>query len=61
MFRKGLLGMVMAATVAFAMECVERGLLEAPWLKFGDGQALFRALEEIGRCEGLGAQLAEGW
>jgi aldehyde:ferredoxin oxidoreductase len=24
-------------TIAFAMECVERGLLDAPWLRFGDG------------------------
>jgi aldehyde:ferredoxin oxidoreductase len=47
-------------TIAFAMECVERGLLDAPWLRFGDGQALFRALDEIGRREGLGALLAEG-
>jgi aldehyde:ferredoxin oxidoreductase len=47
-------------TIAFAMECVERGLLDAPWLKFGDGQALLRALGEIGRGEGLGPRLAEG-
>ncbi len=47
-------------TIAFAMECVERGLLNAPWLKFGDGQALHRALDEIGRREGLGSQMAEG-
>lgn len=47
-------------TVAFAMECVERGLLDAPWLRFGDGDALLRALEEIGRREGLGNLLAEG-
>ena len=24
-------------TIAFAMECVERGLLDAPWLSFGSG------------------------
>lgn len=47
-------------TIAFAMECVERGLVDAPWLKFGDGDALLRALEETGRREGLGARLAEG-
>jgi len=47
-------------TIAFAMECVERGLIDAPWLKFGDGQALLRALGEIARREGLGDQLAEG-
>ncbi|MBI3839689.1 MAG: aldehyde ferredoxin oxidoreductase family protein [Planctomycetia bacterium] len=47
-------------TIAFAMECVERGLLDAPWLKFGDGNALHRALHEVGRREGLGALMAEG-
>ncbi len=47
-------------TVAWAMECVERGLLDAPWLRFGDGAALMRALEEIGRRQGLGELLAEG-
>jgi aldehyde:ferredoxin oxidoreductase len=47
-------------TIAFAMECAERGLLDAPWLRFGDGEALLRALDEIGRREGLGAMLAEG-
>ena len=30
-------------TIAFAMECVERGLLDEPWLQFGDGAALLRA------------------
>ena len=47
-------------TIAFAMECVERGLLDEPWLRFGDGAALLRAIELIGRREGLGDQLAEG-
>ncbi len=47
-------------TIAFAMECVERGLLDAPWLRFGDGAALLRALGEIGQREGIGALLAEG-
>jgi aldehyde:ferredoxin oxidoreductase len=47
-------------TIAWAMECAERGLLDAPWLRFGDGAALLRALDEIGRGEGLGALLAEG-
>jgi aldehyde:ferredoxin oxidoreductase len=47
-------------TIAWAMECAERGLLDAPWLRFGDGDALLRALDEIGRVEGLGALLAEG-
>lgn len=47
-------------TIAFAMECVERGLLDAPWLKFGDGVAMLRALDEIITGEGLGPQLALG-
>ena len=47
-------------TIAFAMECVERGLLDSPWLKFGDAEALHRALDEIGHRQGLGDRLAEG-
>lgn len=48
-------------TIAWAMECVERGLIDAPWLRFGDGAALLTALDEIGaRTPGLGALLAEG-
>ena len=47
-------------TIAWAMECAERGLIDAPWLRFGDGDALLRALEEIGARQGLGALLAEG-
>lgn len=47
-------------TIAFAMECAERGYLAEPWLRFGDGAALLRALNEIGRGEGLGRLLAQG-
>jgi aldehyde:ferredoxin oxidoreductase len=47
-------------TIAFAMECAERGLVDAPWLRFGDGAAMLRALDLIGRREGLGNLLAEG-
>src|SRR5579863_4672857 len=52
-------------TIAFAMECVERGwlgppLFDAPWLKFGDGEAMLRAIELIGSREGMGDLLAEG-
>jgi aldehyde:ferredoxin oxidoreductase len=48
-------------TIAWAMECVERGLIDAPWLKFGDGAALLRALDLIGTREpGLGELLALG-
>jgi aldehyde:ferredoxin oxidoreductase len=47
-------------TIAWAMECAERGLIDAPWLRFGDGAALLRAVEEIGAREGLGELLAQG-
>ncbi len=47
-------------TIAWAMECAERGLLDAPWLRFGDGAALLRALDEIGAGTGIGPLLAEG-
>lgn len=47
-------------TIAFAMECVERGWLDQPWLKFGSGDAMLRAIDLIGSREGLGDLLAEG-
>jgi aldehyde:ferredoxin oxidoreductase len=47
-------------TIAFAMECVERGLLDEPWLTFGSGAALLKAIELIGAREGLGQLLAKG-
>jgi aldehyde:ferredoxin oxidoreductase len=47
-------------TIAWAMECAERGLIDAPWLRFGDADALLRALEEIGARTGLGELLAHG-
>ncbi len=47
-------------TIAWAMECAERGLIDAPWLRFGDADALQRALAEIGERRGLGELLAEG-
>jgi aldehyde:ferredoxin oxidoreductase len=47
-------------TIAFAMECVERGWLDEPWLTFGNGDALLRAIELVGRREGIGNLLAEG-
>src|SRR3954468_5569419 len=47
-------------TIAFAMECVERGLLDEPWLQFGRGEALLRAIDLIGQRAGIGALLAEG-
>jgi len=48
-------------TIAWAMECAERGLIDAPWLRFGDSAALLRALDEIGaRSTSLGSLLGEG-
>jgi aldehyde:ferredoxin oxidoreductase len=48
-------------TIAWAMECVERRLIDEPWLRFGDGTALLRALDAIGAREpGLGELLAQG-
>lgn len=47
-------------TIAFAMECVERGLLAAEWLRFGDGNALLKAIELIATRNGLGDALANG-
>lgn len=46
-------------TIAFAMECRERGMLpEAP--EFGDDAAFLDTIDAIGRGEGLGVLLAEG-
>jgi aldehyde:ferredoxin oxidoreductase len=42
------------------MECAERGWIDAPWLRFGDGDAMRHAIELIGRREGIGDLLAEG-
>jgi aldehyde:ferredoxin oxidoreductase len=48
-------------TIAWAMECAQRGLIDAPWLRFGDSQALLRALDEIGEMStSLGELLAQG-
>jgi aldehyde:ferredoxin oxidoreductase len=47
-------------TIAWAMECAEKGLIDASWLRFGDGAALLRAIDEIGAREGIGDLLAEG-
>ena len=47
-------------TIAWAMECAERGLIDAPWLRFGDADALLKAIDQIGEREGLGDLLAEG-
>ena len=47
-------------TIAFAMECVERGFLDEPWLRFGDAKALLQAIDLIGSGAGLGKLLRQG-
>lgn len=46
-------------TIAFAMECLERGLL-ADGPRFGDGPALLRTIDDIAGRRGLGDLLAQG-
>jgi len=53
------------ATIAWAMDCFERGLLtradtDGIELRFGDAEALVRMVERIGEREGLGHTLGEG-
>jgi aldehyde:ferredoxin oxidoreductase len=48
------------ATVGFAMECAEKGLLRDDDLRFGNGDKMLEMLERIARREGLGDLLAEG-
>jgi aldehyde:ferredoxin oxidoreductase len=50
----------MGGTIAFAMECVERGWVDEPWLVFASGDAVLHAIELAGRREGIGDLLAEG-
>ncbi len=52
-------------TIAFAMECFERGLLTLEdtggiALTFGNAEAMLAMIEQIARREGLGQLLAEG-
>jgi aldehyde:ferredoxin oxidoreductase len=59
--RLGLDTISAGATAAFAMECAERGLLDADGLRFGDGDRLLALLPRIACREGpLGDLLAEG-
>lgn len=53
------------ASIGFAMECRERGLLsnqdvDGLDLRFGNGEALLEAVHRVARREGIGALLAEG-
>jgi len=52
-------------TIAFAMECFERGLLTLKdtggiELRFGNAEAMVAMVEKIGKGEGLGKLLSEG-
>ena len=47
-------------TIAFAMECAERGLLPETPINSGSGQSLLELIEKIGRREGIGDMLANG-
>jgi aldehyde:ferredoxin oxidoreductase len=57
--RLGLDTISAGATIAFAMECSEKGLIPQR-LRFGDGEALLALLPQIAHREGLGGLLAEG-
>jgi aldehyde:ferredoxin oxidoreductase len=48
------------ATIAFAMECGEKGLLSEEGLCFGNADKMLALLEQIARREGLGDLLADG-
>jgi len=53
------------ATIAFAMECFEKGILtekdtDGLKLNFGNAEAMLQMIEMIARREGLGKLLAEG-
>jgi aldehyde:ferredoxin oxidoreductase len=58
--RLGLDTISAGATVAFAMECAEKGLIDTPDLRFGNPAALLETLQQIAAREGLGDLLAEG-
>jgi aldehyde:ferredoxin oxidoreductase len=48
------------ATIAFAMECADKGLLPEPDLRFGTCGKLLELITQISQREGLGNLLAEG-
>ncbi len=47
------------ATIAFVMECVEKGLVDQP-IQFGNGDDLLNAIHAIGKRTGFGDLMAEG-
>ncbi len=48
------------ATIAFGMECAERGLIDAPKLRFGNARALDSIISDIGAKRGWGKVFSEG-
>src|SRR5207245_1389542 len=48
------------ASMAFARECCEKGLIKEGGLCFGNADAMLTLVEQIARREGLGGLLAEG-
>ena len=63
--RYGMDTITTGATIAFAMDCFENGLLTTEdtggiELKFGNGEAVVKLTEMIAKREGLGDLLAEG-
>ncbi|MFQ5731428.1 MAG: aldehyde ferredoxin oxidoreductase family protein [Planctomycetaceae bacterium] len=46
--------------IAFAMECAERGLIDAPRLRFGNGEALLETLRLMSVHRGIGELLSLG-
>jgi aldehyde:ferredoxin oxidoreductase len=48
------------ATAAFAMECAERGLIDLPELRFGNGPALLKLLGDIANRRGPGELFSLG-
>jgi aldehyde:ferredoxin oxidoreductase len=48
------------ASIAFAMECAERGLIDSPGLCFGNAEMLLDLIGQIACRVGLGDLLAEG-
>lgn len=63
--RYGLDGISAGSTVAFAMECYERGLITKKDtggidLKFGNAEAMVKVIELMGKGEGIGAILQDG-
>jgi len=48
------------ATIAFAMECAEKDLLQERGLRFGNADRMLTLVDQIAHREGLGGLLAEG-